>query len=49
MSEKLDSLIQVAIAKSQEIFHSHSTWVAFLQTAAKMYKYSYDDQLLIHA
>ena len=49
MPDKLTTYVQLAEDTTRAIMHSHETWTAFLSTAARMYKYAYNDQLMIHA
>lgn len=49
MPDKLTAYVQLAEDTARAIMHSHETWTAFLSTAARMYKYDYNDQLMIHA
>ena len=40
---------QLAEETSQRITHSYHEWTGFLQTAARLYKYPYHEQLMIYA
>jgi hypothetical protein len=52
-----DAVISAKVQKTADIFHEHiadvgrgaSNWASFLETAGRMYKYSFVDQILIHA
>lgn len=49
MTDKALAYAMFAEQKAQEISTSHRNWTSYLKTASRMYKYSYYDQLLIHA
>ena len=49
MASKLEFVLQLADREAREITGSQGKWQAFLQTVARMYKYPYVSQLLIHA
>lgn len=49
MTNKALAYAMFAEQKAQEISTSHRNWTSYLKTASRMYKYSYYDQLLIHA
>ena len=44
---RTDSLVQLAQDTARRITGSHTAWMAYLQTAARLYKYPYHEQLLI--
>ena len=46
---RTDSLVQLAQDTVRRITGSHTAWMAYLQTAARLYKYPYHEQLLIFA
>ena len=46
---RTDSLVQLAQDTARRITGSHMAWMAYLQTAARLYKYPYHEQLLIFA
>ena len=46
---RTDSLVQLAQDTARRITGSHTAWMAYLQTAARLYKYPYHEQLLIFA
>ena len=46
---RTDSLVQLAQDTARRITGSHTAWMAYLQTAARLYKYLYHEQLLIFA
>ena len=46
---RTDSLVQLAQDTARRITGSHAAWMAYLQTAARLYKYPYHEQLLIFA
>jgi hypothetical protein len=49
-----DAVISAKVQKTADIFHEHivdvgrsaESWASFLETAARMYKYSFVDQIL---
>jgi len=49
LTDKALAYAMFAEKKAQEITASHRNWTSYLRTASRMYKYSYYDQLLIHA
>ncbi len=49
MTDKALAYAMFAEQKAKEISASYRSWTSYLQTAARMYKYDYYDQLLIHA
>ena len=49
MATKLENYVQMASDTAVEITRSVDNWTGFLATAANLYRYSFPDQLLIHA
>ena len=49
MSSKYQVIVAMAANEAQSIVSSSEKYMAFLTTAANTYKYSFQDQLLIHA
>ena len=49
MPTKLQAYSQMADHAATQITGSHLKWMAFLQTAARLYKYPYNEQLMIYA
>ena len=49
MPRKSDILSELLSSKTQEIVSSPGKYTAFLQTAARNYKYGFQEQVLIHA
>lgn len=49
MATKLDHYVQMAGRTANEITKNRGNWTAFLDTASKLYRYSFTDLLLIHA
>ena len=49
MPRKSDILSELLSSKTQEIVSSPGKYAAFLQTAARNYKYGFQEQVLIHA
>ena len=49
MPRKSDILSELLSSKTQEIVSSPGKYTAFLQTAARNYKYDFQEQVLIHA
>lgn len=49
MPSKLQIIQEMAVQESRSITSSPGRYMAFLHTAANNYKYSFQDQLLIHA
>ena len=49
MPRKDEFLSQLLSSKTQEIVSSPGKYTAFLQTAARNYKYGFQEQVLIHA
>ena len=40
---RTDSLVQLAQDTARRITGSHTAWMAYLQTAARLYKYPYHE------
>ena len=49
MPSKYQTIVALAAHESQDITRSAENYMGFLTTAANNYKYSFQDQLLIHA
>ena len=49
MSSKLQYYCDLSEYAARQAVSKRGNWTGFLDTAAKMYKYSFSDQLLIHA
>ena len=49
MPTKLQTYSQLVQEAARQITGSRESWTAFLRTAARLYKYPYHDQLMIHA
>ena len=49
MPNKIQEFSQLAERAAMELTGSHQSWLSFLQTASRLYKYPYNEQLLIHA
>ena len=49
MPTQLQAYSQMADHAATQITGSHLKWMAFLQTAARLYKYPYNEQLMIYA
>ncbi len=49
MPSNLQAYRQMAEHAAMQITGSHRSWMAFLQTAARLYKYPYNEQVMIHA
>ena len=49
MSERLKQVEQLFDDTQNEVVNSINNWQKYLTTASRLYKYSFDDQLLIHA
>jgi len=48
MPSKLQAYAQMAEQAAWQITHRYQDWTAFLTTAARLYKYPYDEQLMIY-
>ena len=49
MPTKLQTFSQLSESTARQITASHTDWIAFLKTAARLYKYPYHEQLMIYA
>ncbi|MCO5387006.1 MAG: TnpV protein [Desulfosporosinus sp.] len=49
MQNKLQTYVQMLEHTATQITRSHQSWTSFLITAARLYKYSYPEQLMIYA
>ena len=49
MATKLENYVQMACQTAAEITENREKWTSFLDTASKLYRYQFTDQLLIHA
>ena len=49
MATKLERISRLALETSRSITSSTRHWKGFLDSAARLYKYSFQDQVLIHA
>ena len=49
MPSNLQAYRQMADNAALQITGSHERWMAFLQTAARLYKYPYNEQVMIYA
>ena len=49
MATKLERISRLALETSRSITSSTQRWKGFLDSAAWLYKYSFQDQVLIHA
>ena len=49
MPTKVQAYAQLADETARKITGDYREWAAFLTTAARLYKYNYQDQLLIYA
>ena len=49
MQTKYEKYEQLSHDTLHSIAESKDNWLKFLDTASRMYKYSFDDQVLIHA
>ena len=49
MARKIDLITALADVTAQEITSSAGDWKSFLTTAGRMYKYPFEDQVLIYA
>ena len=47
MPNKLQAYAELAERTARQITGSHLAWTAFLTTAARLYKYPYNEQLMI--
>ena len=49
MPSKLQTYMQMADEAQRQITGSYRGWTSFLTTAARLYKYPYAEQVMIHA
>ena len=49
MATKLENYVQMAGQTAAEITSNKENWTDFLDTASRLYRYAFPDQLLIHA
>jgi hypothetical protein len=49
LREKLDAISEMSESHTLALTHNAESWAKFLDSAAKMYKYPFADQVLIHA
>ena len=49
MPSNIQAYRQMADHTAMQITGSHQSWMAFLETAARLYKYPYNEQVMIHA
>ncbi len=49
MPSKLQLYCQMADAAAKEVTGTYNGWTDFLRTAARLYKYPYNEQIMIHA
>lgn len=49
MSKSIQLFFQMADRTAEQITGSYQKWTAFLTTAARLYKYPYNEQLMIFA
>lgn len=49
MPSKIETYIELAAQTAAKVTRDFSSWTAFLQLAARLYKYKFREQLLIHA
>ncbi len=49
MNQKVQSFAELAVSTAKQITSSYTKWTAFLDTAARLYKYPYHEQVLIYA
>ena len=49
MLSKIEAFSQMADNAARQVTGSYQNWTAFLQTAARLYKYPYHEQLMIFA
>lgn len=49
MNTKLQNYIQLAGKAAAEVTQNTRNWTGFLTTASRLYRYSFPDQLMIHA
>ena len=49
MPSKYQEYRQMADTAEQQLTSSYKSWTQFLRTAARLYKYPYNEQIMIHA
>ena len=49
MPSKMQFYAQMADQAAKQITGSYQSWISFLQTAGRLYKYPYNEQVMIHA
>ena len=49
MATKLQLVSELAYKTAMDVTRDPEIWMRFLDTASRMYKYSFDDQILIYA
>ena len=49
MATKLQNYIQLAGQTAAQVTQNPKSWIGFLTTASRLYRYSFPDQLMIHA
>ena len=49
MSRDVQTLAQLSADTARRLTGSFTNWTAFLQTAARLYKYPYHEQVMIYA
>ena len=48
MPSKMQFYAQMADQAAKQITGSYQSWISFLQTAGRLYKYPYNEQVMIH-
>ena len=49
MPSKYQEYRQMADTAERQLTSSYKSWTQFLRTAARLYKYPYNEQIIIHA
>lgn len=49
MSTKLSEYKELSQRSTEQLWKDSEHWQAFLETSARLYKYSFKDQVMIHA
>ncbi|MCQ2443708.1 MAG: hypothetical protein MJ077_11485 [Oscillospiraceae bacterium] len=49
MAKTYQEVSELSVETSQKVASSPAEWMNYLDTASRMYKYSFQEQLLIHA
>ena len=49
MADKLQPYLELAARTAEEITGSQRKWMSFLRTVSRLYKYPYQEQLMIYA